>query len=144
MRISTKGRYAIKLMLDLACYGHGVPTKIKDIARRQGISVKYLEQIVSSLNKAGYVKSVRGAQGGYILSKKPEKYTIAMVLKVMEGSLSPIDCVGEDGAYCENRSICVSVRIWERLDEAISGVLNDIRLSDLVEWQEELSDNYVI
>ena len=82
MRISTKGRYAIKLMLDLATNDNGEPIRLKDVARRQEISEKYLEQIISVLNKAGYVKSVRGPQGGYLLQRRPEEYTVGMILRL--------------------------------------------------------------
>ncbi len=101
MRISTKGRYAIKLMLDLATNDNGEPIRLKDVARRQEISEKYLEQIISVLNKAGYVKSVRGPQGGYLLQRRPEEYTVGMILRLTEGCLSPVDCVAPDGAGCE-------------------------------------------
>ena len=87
MRISTKGRYAIKLMLDLATNDNGEPIRLKDVARRQEISEKYLEQIISVLNKAGYVKSVRGPQGGYSLQRSPEEYTVGMILRLTEGCL---------------------------------------------------------
>ena len=106
MKISTKGRYAIKLMLDLATYYNGEPVKIKDIARRQHISDKYLEQIVAILNKASLVKSIRGARGGYMLYASPENYTVRQILETVEGSLAPADCVGDNAAYCENRSMC--------------------------------------
>lgn len=145
MKISTKGRYAIKLMLDLATYYNGEPVKIKDIARRQHISDKYLEQIVAILNKASLVKSVRGARGGYMLYASPENYTVRQILETVEGSLAPADCVGANAAYCENRSMCVSVLIWEKLDQAIQDVLEGITLADLVDWQNNLMvDQYVI
>lgn len=145
MRISTRGKNAIKLMLDLATYSHGEPVKLKDIAKRQNISKKYLEQIVAVLHKAVLVKSIRGAQGGYVLNYPPEKYTVGQILKVVEGDLSPTDCVGENGIQCENKSICVSYRLWEKLDIAINDVLEGITLEDLLEWQNELRiDRYVI
>ena len=90
MKISTKGRYALRLMIDLAMNDEGNPIRIKDVAMRQNISDKYLEQIISVLNKAGYVKSVRGPQGGYTLKKKPEDYTVGMILRLTEGSLAPV------------------------------------------------------
>lgn len=96
MKISTKGRYALRLMLDLALHDNGEPVRIKDIAARQEISDKYLEQIISSLNKAGYVKSIRGPQGGYKLAKKPSYYTVGMILRLTEGSLAPVACLDED------------------------------------------------
>ena len=107
MKVSTKGRYALRLMLDLAVNNTGEPISLKDIARRQEISDKYLEQIISVLNKANYVKSIRGAQGGYILTKKPEEYTIGMILRLTEGSLAPVACVEEDNT-CEKIHDCAS------------------------------------
>lgn len=145
MRISTKGQNAIKLMLDLATYNSGEPVKVRDIARRQGISEKYLEQIISLLNKASLVKSIRGAHGGYILTSPPEQYTVGQILKAAEGSLSPTDCVGENGSQCENKSTCASFLLWKKLDDAINEVLEGITLADMLEWQNELmTDQYVI
>lgn len=145
MKISTRGKYAIKLMLDLATYNHGEPVKLKDIARRQNISEKYLEQIVALLHKAVLVKSVRGAHGGYILIYRPEEYTVGRILKAVEGDLSPADCVGVNGTPCENKSNCASFRLWEKLDIAINNVLEEITLADMLEWQNELLiDQYVI
>lgn len=144
MKISTRGRYALRLMLDLATNDNGTPSSIKDIAKRQQISEKYLEQIIAILNKAGYVRSVRGAQGGYFLNKKPEEYTVGMILRLTEGDLSPVGCVGEEGTACDKRDGCVTVRIWERINDAVNDVVDNITLEDLVQWQMEKADNYVI
>ena len=145
MRISTRGKNAIKLMLDLATYNHGEPVRLKDIAKRQNISEKYLEQIVAVLHKAALVKSIRGAHGGYVLNQMPEKYTVGQILKAVEGGMSPTDCVGENGTLCENKATCVSYRLWEKLDKAINDVLEGITLADMLEWQDELLvDQYVI
>lgn len=145
MKISTRGQNAIKLMLDLATHNYGKPVKVKDIARRQNISEKYLEQIVSVLHKAALVKSIRGAHGGYILRLSPEEYTVGQILKTVEGSMAPTDCVGENGTPCENKSTCVSYRLWEKLDTAMNDVLEGITLADMLEWQNELmTDQYVI
>lgn len=144
MKISTKGRYALRLMLDLALYNTQDPIALKDIAKRQSISEKYLEQIISILNKAGYVRSIRGAQGGYVLAKAPKEYTVGMILRLTEGDLTTVSCVGQTPTECERRATCVTVRIWERLYEAVSGVVDNITLADLVDWQGELSDQYVI
>lgn len=144
MKISTKGRYALRLMLDLAIYNTGEPISIKDIAKRQQISEKYLEQIISVLNKAGYVRSIRGAQGGYLLKKEPKEYTVGMILRLTEGDLAPVSCVGEESAGCDRRDSCVTVRIWERINDAVNNVVDNITLEDLVEWQAEKSDQYVI
>ncbi|MCM1171941.1 MAG: Rrf2 family transcriptional regulator [Clostridium sp.] len=145
MFISTKGKYAIKLMLDLAIYNNGDPVRLKDIAKRQDISEKYLEQIVAVLHKAALVKSIRGAHGGYVLKYKPEEYTVGQILKTVEGNISPTDCVGINGIACENKGTCVSFRLWEKLDMAINEVLEGITLGDMLEWQNELlTDQYVI
>ena len=145
MRISTRGKNAIKLMLDLATYNHGEPVRLKDIAGRQNISEKYLEQIVAMLHRASLVKGIRGKHGGYMLNYQPERYTVGQILKAAEGDLSPTDCVGENGTLCENKGTCVSVRLWEKLDTAINDVLEGITLADMLKWQNELLiDQYVI
>lgn len=144
MKISTKGRYALRLMLDLAVYNTGEPIALKDIARRQEISEKYLEQIISVLNKAGYVRSVRGAQGGYTLTRDTKDYTVGMILRLTEGELAPVNCVGVEAVPCDRMDTCVTVKIWQRLYDAINGVVDGITLADLVEWQNEKADQYVI
>lgn len=144
MKISTKGRYALRLMLDLATYNTGEPVSIKDIAKRQQISEKYLEQIIAVLNKAGFVRSVRGAQGGYVLKKDPKEYTVGMILRQTEGDLSPVSCIGDEGTPCERKETCVTVRIYEKINDAVSGVVDHITLSDLLEWQSEKTGEYSI
>ena len=136
MKISTKGRYALRLMLDLAMNGENNVVRIKDIAERQQISDKYLEQIISVLNKAGYVRSTRGPQGGYSLRKAPEEYTVGDILRLTEGSLAPVACVEEEGS-CEREVDCVTGEVWKRLNQAISDVVDHITLADLVALQEE-------
>lgn len=138
MKISTKGRYALRLMLDLAMNGEeGNVIRIKDIAERQQISDKYLEQIISVLNKAGYVRSVRGPQGGYALKKKPEEYTVGMILRLTEGSLAPVPCVEDEELFCEREKQCATVEVWKRLNDAVNNVLDNMTLADLVEIQKE-------
>lgn len=145
MRISTRGQNAIKLMLDLATYNNGEPVKLRDIAKRQNISEKYLEQIVSVLQKAALVKSFKGARGGYMLQYPPKEYTVGYILKTVEGNMAPVDCVGENGVICENIGTCVSHRLWQKLYSAINDVLEGITLADMLEWQSELwADQYVI
>ena len=144
MKISTKGRYALRLMLDLAIYNTGEPVSLKDVARRQQISEKYLEQIISVLNKAGFVRSVRGAQGGYMLTKEPAEYTVGSVLRLTEGDLAPVSCVGMDSEDFDRRDGCVKVRIWEQLNEAVNNVVDNITVADMVMWQKEQADQYVI
>ena len=137
MKISTKGRYAIRLMLDLALDTSGKPVSLNDIASRQQISEKYLEQIISVLNKAGYVKRIRGPQGGYQLVKKPEEYTVGMILRTTEGDLAPVSCVGSGAVECDRADGCVTVRIWQKINDAVDNVVDNITLEDLVDWQNE-------
>ena len=119
MKISTKGRYALRLKLDLALHDSDAPVRIKDIAARQDISDKYLEQIISSLNKAGYVKSIRGPQGGYKLARDPESYTVGMILRLTEGSLAPVACLDDEVNTCDRQETCATLKLWQMLDEAI-------------------------
>lgn len=144
MKISTKGRYALRLMLDLAVRGSGEPIRLKDVAQRQRISEKYLEQIISILNKAGYVRSVRGPQGGYTLAKAPGEYTAGMILRLTEGSLAPVDCVENGQGLCDMESECATQILWKKMNEAISEVVDNVTLEDLIEWQSARADDYVI
>lgn len=137
MKISTKGRYALRLMLDLALNNTGEPVRIKDISQRQDISDKYLEQIVSVLNRAGYVKSIRGPQGGYKLTKLPEQYTVGMILRLTEGSLAPVACLESEVNECTRQEECVTLLLWKKLDAAVKAVVDTVTLEDLVEWSKE-------
>ncbi len=140
MKISTKGRYAVRVMLDLALNNTGECIKVKDIAARQGISEKYLEQIIAALSRAGYVKSVRGAQGGYRLSKAPEDYTVGMVLRVTEGSLAPVACL-EDGAdVCERCDTCETLSVWKELAQAIDQVVDGVTIADLADRHKKRTE----
>ena len=136
MKITTKGRYAIHILYDLAVNGTEHPVSVKEMATRQEISVKYTEQIISILNKAGYVSSSRGFQGGYRLTKPLDEYVIGDILRLTEGSLAPVACVEEEGS-CEREVDCVTVEVWKRLNQAISDVVDHITLADLVALQEE-------
>ncbi|MCH5266220.1 MAG: RrF2 family transcriptional regulator [Lachnospiraceae bacterium] len=144
MKISTRGRYALRLMLDLALNDSGTPLRIKQIAQRQDISDKYLEQIVSILNKARYVQSIRGPQGGYLLTKKPEEYTVGMILRLTEGSLAPVDCVEAEFPSCEKMEDCVTSIVWKKMNDAINDVIDNITLADLMAWQIEKNGGYSI
>ena len=135
MKISTKGRYALRLMLDLALNNTGEYIAIKSVAARQKISEKYLEQIISLLNRAGYVKSIRGAQGGYRLVKDPSDYTVGMILRLTEGSLCSVDCLEEDKDACKRMNGCATREVWKELYKAIANVVDHITLQDLVEKQ---------
>lgn len=144
MKVSTKGRYALRMMIDLAQNNNGIPTSLKDIAARQKISDKYLEQIISILNKAGYVRSVRGAQGGYMLRRDAKEYTVGMILRLTEGSLAPVSCVEGETVECERQDACATAIVWKRINEAVNNVVDNITLQDLVDWQNEKNGQYII
>ena len=130
MKISTKGRYALRLMLDLALCPSGEYIKVKDIAARQEISDKYLEQIIAVLGKAGYVKSVRGASGGYRLTRSPADYTVGMILRLTEGSLAPVACLEDEVNQCPRFQQCATVEVWKRLQHAVNSVVDTKTLAD--------------
>ena len=144
MKISTRGRYALRLMMDIALAESEAPVRVKDIAKRQELSEKYLEQIISILNKAGFVRSIRGAQGGYVLRREPKEYTVGDILRLTEGSLAPVACVEEGAEDCEREKDCVTVRLWGMLNDAINNVVDHVTLEDLVAWEAEKADQYVI
>ena len=134
MKISTKGRYAVRLLLDIAMNDEVEPVRLKDVAERQDISMV----------RAGFVKSIRGPQGGYRLSKTPKEYTIGMILRQVEGSLAPVSCLEDEVNTCERQSECVTLRIWKELNDAIKSVVDKYTLEDLMEWQQDISSDYVI
>lgn len=138
MKISTKGRYALRLMLDLALAEPGEPIPLRNVAERQDISDKYLEQIVTPLSRAGLVRSIRGAGGGYMLTRAPSQYTVGEILRPLEGSLAPVSCV--DGSECCARSgQCVTMEVWRDIQKAVSGVVDHITLQELVDRQRQLT-----
>ena len=138
MKISTKGRYALRLLLDLAEHNTGIPVRVKEIATRQNISEKYLEQIIAILNKAGYVQSIRGAQGGYLLKKELNAYNIGEILRLMEGSIAPVWCLDEQERICEKKESCVSLILWKKINDAVNEVVDNTTLQDLMDWKENL------
>lgn len=144
MRISTKGRYALRMMLDLALHDPGTPVRIKEIAARQEISDKYLEQIVAVLNKAGYVRSVRGPQGGYLLTRPAGEYTVGMILRLTEGSLAPVECLDSEVGGCEKSDDCVTVLVYRKMNEAVNDVIDHITLADLMGWKLQKDGDYSI
>lgn len=145
MKISTKGRYALRLMLDLALNNTGECITIKSIAARQEISEKYLEQIITVLSRAGFVKSMRGAQGGYRLAKDPKDYTVGMILRCIEGSLAPVACLDDVPNECNRADTCATLTLWKELNDAINSVVDRVTLADLVERQKDIfNNNYMI
>ena len=141
MIISTKGRYAVRLMYDLAVHHTGDWVALKDVSRRQGISVKYLEQIVRQLSICGYLKSLRGPHGGYQLAKEPADYTIYEILQITEGSLQPVACLDDEINQCGRYHECPTIGIWECLGQVIREYLSQITLEDIVERAKEKGGN---
>ena len=137
MKISTKGRYALRLMIDVAQHDENGNVSIKDISARQEISIKYLEQIVSTLCKIGYLKSTRGAQGGYRLTKNPAEYTIGDILRVTEGPLSPIACLDDEPNQCPRCEECVTLDFWKGLYKVINEYVDRVTLADLLEFIQD-------
>ena len=132
MKISTKGRYAISVMMDLAMNGGNDKfISLKDIALRQQLSNKYLEQIIAMLNKAGYLETARGNNGGYKLIKKPNEYTIGDILRATEGDLAPIYCLTEEGE-CDKKNNCKTITFWKGLDDVINEYVDSKTLEDLI------------
>lgn len=145
MRISTKGRYALRLLLDLAEHKDEGYIALKDIAERQNISKKYLEQIVPILNKSDILKTNRGYQGGYKLAKDPAQYTVGMILRVTEGSLAPVPCVEQDPIECDRCDDCLTLPLWKGLNKVVNEYLDGITLQDLLDWQRaRYANNYCI
>lgn len=136
MKISTKGRYALRFMLDLALQGEGGAVALRDVAQRQDISDKYLEQIVTQLARAGLVRSVRGASGGYLLARQPKDYTVGDIIRVMEGDLAPVECVST--GHCDRMERCVTAEVWQRVAQAVNEVVDGITLADLAARHREL------
>lgn len=132
MKISTKGRYGLRLMLELALHYEKGNIPLKEISQSQEISDKYLEQIINQLNKSGLVKSTRGSQGGYILSRKPEEIYIGEILRVLEGSLSPVVCTEDNGKTCSRSPDCLTFSLWSELKDAIESVVDNKTLMDLI------------
>ena len=137
MKLSTRGRYALRLMLDIALHTDEGSVSLKSVAQRQDISVKYLEQIVTPLARGGLLQATRGAQGGYRLSRSPEEYTVGEILRTIEGSLAPVACLDSGEAYCDRLNQCVTVEVYRRIDQAIDNVIDHMTLGDLVDLQHE-------
>lgn len=135
MKISTRGRYALRFMIDLASNGNGGYTALKDVSQRQDISIKYLEQITSLLSKFGLLTSVRGPQGGYKLSKEPSEYKIGEILRITEGSLAPVACLESETNPCEKKNVCKTLNLWKGLQDVVNKYLDSVSLEDLINQQ---------
>jgi len=136
MKLSTKGRYAIRAMFDLALQPREGPTLLKDISKRQGISNMYLEQLFTRLQASGMVRSIRGSRGGFLLIKSPSEISLLDILQTMEGSTALVECV-DNAALCPRANSCVTRKAWVKTKEAMDEVLESTTLQDLIEWNNE-------
>lgn len=145
MKISTKGRYALRMLLDLAEHKNDGYIALKDIAERQDISKKYLEQIVPLLHRSDILLTNRGFQGGYMLAKSPDKYTVGDILRITEGSLSPVACLDSDVNQCERKEFCMTLDIWKGLNKVITEYLDSITLQDIIDknTNKEINEYYI-
>ncbi len=142
MKISTKGRYGLRALIDLAQYSEIEPVSINNIAARQGISERYLEQLMTLMKKAGLIKSIRGAGGGYVLAKDMSEISVGDVLRALEGSLEPVECTAfrpEDS--CEAAGGCVTKYVWQRINESINQTVDEISIRQLVEESKAIQSN---
>lgn len=133
MKLSTKGRYGLRALIDLAQHSENEPVSITNIAARQGISERYLEQLMSMLKKAGLIKSIRGAGGGYVLNKKLDEISVGDVLRALEGTLEPVECSGlhpEEG--CSSSNECVTKYVWKKINDSINQTVDEMKLDQLV------------
>ena len=144
LKLTTKGRYGLRAVIDLAMYAKNEPVSLSDVAERQNISISYLEQLVAKLKKAGIVQSTRGAQGGYALAKEPEEISVGEILRALEGSLSPVDCSAVDGegeTECSASNFCVTKYVWKRINDSINDTVNNMFLSELLEESEKVKSD---
>ena len=138
--MTTKGRYALRVMLDLAQHAGEDPVSLKTVAERQGISQKYLEMIVSQLKRAGLLESSRGKEGGYRLVRAPEDYRVGPIVRALEDSLAPVSCLTAEGVQCERAGDCATLPMWQELDALTNAYLDSVTLSDLLSgerWRKE-------
>lgn len=134
MKLSTKGRYGLRALIDLAMYSEEEAVSISCISARQNISESYLEQLVGKLKKAGLVSSIRGSQGGYKLAKPAGDISVGDILRALEGNLEAVDCQGlKEKNGCEGSDLCVTKYVWQRINESISQAVDDMKLDQLVE-----------
>ena len=139
--ISTKGRYALRLMIDIAAYSNGGVVSLKDVSNRQLISIKYLEQVVSLLTRSGLLISVRGNNGGYRLSKNAKDYTAGEILKAAEGTLAPVACLQCEPINCDRVDICSTIDFWKGFNKVINDYVENITLEDLANKEKEKIGN---
>ncbi|CRZ33639.1 BadM/Rrf2 family transcriptional regulator [Herbinix hemicellulosilytica] len=140
MKLTTRGRYGLRAVLDLAVNTGNEAVSLSEIAERQGISMNYLEQLIAKLKKSGIVQGIRGAQGGYVLAMPPEEISVGDILRALEGDLIPVDCseLNSGDTPCINSDTCVTKYVWKRITDSINDAVDGIKLSDLVEKSKEI------
>lgn len=144
MKLSTKGRYGLRALIDLARFSEIEPVSITSISARQGISERYLEQLMSKLKKAGIVKSIRGAGGGYVLAKEQKDISVGDVLRALEGKLEPVECSGfQETEGCEAAGGCVTKYVWQKINESINRTVDDMKLDQLVSESKKINSGDV-
>ena len=139
MNVTTKGRYALRIMMDLAMHPHDGYVSLKSIAERQGISMKYLESIVGELKKDGIVESTRGKDGGYRLGRSPDEYSVGEILRCVEDNLAPVACINAGSINCDHAGECMTVPMWKELDDITNNYLDSVSLDDLItgkKWKD--------
>jgi len=144
LKVSTKGRYALRMLLDLAEHKNKGFISLKEIAERQNISKQYLEQIVALLNTSNILRTNRGKQGGYMLAKDPSECTVREILRITEGSLAPVSCLDEEVNTCNQIDSCKTISLWTGLNKIISDYLDSVTLQDMLEQHQESAYNWVI
>ena len=140
MKLSTKGRYGLRALIDLALYSEEEAVSLQRIAGRQNISVSYLEQLVRKLKKEGLVTSVRGAQGGYKLAKPAQEISVGEVLRALEGSINAVSCGEGENVHCQGEDLCVTRYVWQRINASIQETVDSIMLDQLVEESRRVRD----
>lgn len=143
--ISTKGRYALRLMINLAVYSNGDYIRLKDISEKEDISIKYLEQVVSLLYKSNLVLSLRGNNGGYKLARDPKDYTAGEILRAAEGTLSPVQCLSCPVNNCKRQSVCSTLDFWKGFNNVVNNYIDSITLADLADnYRAKFESDYSI
>lgn len=143
MKLSTRTRYGMRAIIELSQHEGKRPLQLKIIAERQDISVKYLEQLMSLLRSAGFVRSVRGSKGGYVLARPADQIKLSEIFRCLEGPVTTTECI-DDESYCERSADCAAREVWKRVETAIHGVLDSIKLSDLVQQAKPNTTEYHI
>ncbi len=144
MKLSTKGRYGLRAIVDLAVHSETEPVSIRSISKRQDISERYLEQIIGKLKRGGVIESVRGAGGGYHLAKNAKDISIGEILRCLEGDLAVVDCPEVNESACESSGMCVTKYVWQKINDSIQDTINHIYLSELVNQSKNLQNNTAI